>query len=490
MRRGITRRDFIKASAAVGASFVLPYARVLGANDDIRVAIVGFRSKGKGLLDDFCKKQGVRVVALCDADESVLKFGMADFEKRNEKVAAYTDMRRIMDDKDIDAVVTATPNHWHALTTIWACQAGKDVYVEKPSSQEIWESFRQVEAARKYNRVVQVGMQNRSSGAFRQLLEYIREGHVGAIQCVRGFCYKRRGSIGKVDGPQDPPRSVDYDLWTGPAPMLPLTRRSLHYDWHWLWAYGNGDIGNQGIHEMDLCRWALGVDHLPPRVMSIGGRFGYVDDGQTPNTQIAYCDYQPAPILFEVKGLPMKAPEPGQVGDAEPHYRGVRVGIVIECEEGYYAGGGGGGWVYDKNDQKIQQFTGGGQERHTDNFITAVRNRDVGHLTADILEGHRSSMLFHMANLSHRIGREMKAKQVEKLLDGDPWGTEAFGRFQEHLEANKVNLSKKSKENPLIMGPWLSFDMDKECFAGEFAEEAMSFVRRPAREPFVVPEKV
>jgi len=490
MNNRITRRDFIKTSAAVSASFILPHARVLGANDDIRVAVIGFRSKGKGHIEDFRKKKGVRVVALCDADNSVLQWNVAEFEKRNEKVAGYQDMRRIMDDKEIDAIVTATPNHWHALTTIWACQSGKDVYVEKPACQEIWEGCRQVEAARKYNRVVQVGTQKRSSNGLRDAFQYIRDGNLGAIKVVRGFCYKRRGSIGRVDGPQDPPESVDYDLWTGPAPMLPLMRKSLHYDWHWQWPYGNGDIGNQGVHEFDLCRWALGVDHLPPRVMSIGGRFGYVDDGQTPNTQIAYCDYEPAPIIFEVRGLPMQAPKPGQKGDAMPHYKGVRVGVVIECEDGYFSGGGGGGWVYDKDDKKVKQFKSGGEEGHTDNFITAVRKRDPGHLNADILEGVRSATLFHMANASYRIGEASKAKKVEKALDGDHWGTEAFDRFQEHLEANEVNLNKKSEDNPLIMGPWLTFDMDKERFTGEFAEEAMQFVRRPARAPFDVPEKV
>ncbi len=284
----LSRRDFIKSSlataAGVGIATSVPatvWSQVVGANDDIRVAVVGFRSQGAGHIKRFHNLQGVRVVALCDADKAILDREVKKFKDRNEKVDAYTDVRRILDNKFTDAIVIATPNHWHSLLTVWGCQAGKDVYVEKPVSHNIWEGRKMVEAARKYKRIVQTGTQKRSDEGVQEAFEYIQKGELGKIVVARGFCYKRRKSIGKVNGPQPIPESVDYDLWTGPAPLGPLMRKSLHYDWHWVWATGNGDIGNQGIHEMDMCRWALGQKGLAPRVMSFGGRFRVNDAAQS-----------------------------------------------------------------------------------------------------------------------------------------------------------------------------------------------------------------
>ncbi|MHC4159817.1 MAG: Gfo/Idh/MocA family protein, partial [Planctomycetota bacterium] len=350
----LSRRDFIKSSLAVASMPSTVWSRVRGANDDIHVAVVGLGSilggKGKQHIEVFRRLEGVRVAALCDADRDILKDAAKRFSDDKEKVDVYTDVRKLLEDKSIDAIVTATPNHWHSLLTVWACQAGKDVYVEKPVSHDIWEGRKAVEAARKYNRIVQAGTQKRSDEGLQEAFSYIQEGNLGKILVARGFCYKRRKSIGKVDGPQAIPESVDYDLWTGPAPLVPLRRKNLHYDWHWVWVTGNGDIGNQGIHEMDLCRWAVGQKGPAPRVMSIGGRFGYDDDGETPNTQIAILDYEPAPIIFEVRGLAQKKDD-----TVMDNYRGVRIGVVIECEGGYFAGGGGGGWAYDNDGKKIKQ---------------------------------------------------------------------------------------------------------------------------------------
>ncbi len=300
--KGITRRDFMKGSVAAGMALVLPHSRVLGANDDIRVAVVGFRSQGGGHIKRFLGIPGVRVVALCDVDEKVIKKRLEETEGLDKDVRIYTDVRKLLEDKDIDAISTATPNHWHALITIWACQAGKDVYVEKPISHNIWEGRQMIKAARKYNRIVQGGTHKRSDTILPEVFDYLQKGNIGTIKIARGFCCKRRKSIGKVVGMQPVPESVDYNLWTGPAPLGPLMRKRLHYDWHWVWPTGNGDLGNQGVHEMDLCRWALGQDSLPKRAMSIGGRFGYDDDGTTANTQIAVFDYEPAPLIFEVRG--------------------------------------------------------------------------------------------------------------------------------------------------------------------------------------------
>ena len=258
----LSRRDIMKGSMAVGAGLALagPASRVLGANDDVRVAVIGVGGQGGGHMNYFSRIPGVRLVAICDADREHVENRAAQFEKKNGvKLKTYTDMRELLDSKEIDAVTSATPNHWHALTTIWACQAGKDIYIEKPASHGIWEGRKMVEASRKYNRIVQIGMQKRSSEAHPAAFEWIREGHIGKMKWVRGFCYKRRGPgsngiVHGTNGPNPIPASVDYNQWCGPADMVPLNRTNLHYVWHWMWNTGNGDIGNQGPHEMDIAR--------------------------------------------------------------------------------------------------------------------------------------------------------------------------------------------------------------------------------------------
>ncbi len=346
-RRGFLAKGTAGAVAAHAALRNGAWAQPVGANDAVRVAVVGLNGKGAHHLQMLRAIPGVRVVALCDADRAVLEKRAAELAADNLQVATYVDVRKLLESKDVDAITIATPNHWHALMGIWACQAGKDVYVEKPVSHNVWEGRRLVEAAAKYGRVVAAGTQSRSDEALLELAADIRAGKLGKILRARGFCYKRRESIGRVDGPQPIPPSVDYDLFCGPAPLEPLRRKQLHYDWHWFWATGNGDIGNQGVHEMDVCRWMLGEEKLPPRVFSIGGRFGYVDDAETPNTQVAVLDYPSAPILFEVRGLPRRAG-----AGYEDHYRGVRIGYVIEGEDATFVGASGGGWIHDRDGQE------------------------------------------------------------------------------------------------------------------------------------------
>ena len=484
MRR-IARRDFIKSSVAAGFSLALPFSHARGANDDIRVAVVGIRSQGSNHIKWFGKIPGVRVVAICDADKEFLDREEKKFKDRNEKVDIYVDYRKLLEDKNIDAIITATPNHWHALVTVWACQAGKDVYVEKPVSYNIWEGRKMVEAARKYNRIVQAGTQRRSDEGLQEALQYIKQGHLGKILFARCFYYGARGSIGKVDGPQPIPESVDYDLWTGPAPLTPLMRKNLHYDWHWVWSTGNGELGNNGIHFIDVCRWALGQASLAPRVMSIGGRFGWDDDGQTPNTHIVMLDYKPAPIICEIRNLPRKT------GDsAMDHYREIRLGSLIQCENGYFAGG----WAYDNDGKKIRQFKRSGGGGHHANFIKAVRSRNVTDLNADILQGHLSTTLCHMGNISHQLGQALQTEggqassrqQILEAIKGDKEMLDSFERFQEHLLLNGIDVQK----TPRILGPWLTMDAAKEQFIGEFSEQANKLVNRTYRAPFVVPEKV
>ena len=473
----ITRRSFLKSSIAASAISALPYSKVVGANDDIRVAVVGIRGQGANHINLFRKIPGVRVVAVCDADKNILDREVKKFTDRKERVDGYIDFRRMLDDKSIDAVVTATPNHWHALVTIWSCQAGKDVYVEKPVCHNIYEGRQMVHAARKYNRIVQSGTQRRSDGGLRRAVDYIQQGHLGKIKLARGLCYVRRGSIGRVDGSQPIPPSVDYDLWCGPAAKDPLMRKNLHYDWHWVWPTGDGDLGNNGIHFMDVCRWVVGADKLAPRVISIGGRFGYVDDGRTPNTQIIYLDYKPAPVIYEVRGLSQS-----KSSSVMDNYRGIRIDVVIQCEGGYLAGG----WVYDNDGKKIKQFVRGGGGGHHVNFIKAVRSRKATDLNADILEGHLSSSLCHMGNISHRLGKEARPEEIAESVKGNKNMVEAFGRLEGHLAANEVNF----KQTPRILGLPLEFDGEAERFTGANSDAANALLTRDYRKPFVVPEKV
>ena len=415
----LTRREFIKSSVAAGAAMaaLAPNSRVRGANDDLRFAVVGTGGQGGGHIGYFNEKKGVRVVALCDADREHVENRARNFEKKyGQKVKTYTDVRKLLEDKSIDAITSATPNHWHSLVTIWACQAGKDVYIEKPVSHNVWEGRKMIEAARKYDRIVQTGTQKRSDEGLMEAFKYIQQGNLGAIKWSRGFCYKPRykgnGIVNGTNGPISPPAGVDYNLWCGPAQMEPLRRKQLHYKWHWVWNTGNGDLGNQGIHEMDLARWALGgPEKLAPRVMSIGGRFAVNDAGETANTQIVFLDYKPAPLIFEVQGLPRKK------GDSSmDNFRGTRIGMVVQCANGYFVGGGGGGWTYDNNGKKIKQFRGGGGGGHHANFIKAVRSHKVSDLNADIEKGHISSALCHMGNISYRLGKKTPPDEIKKLL--------------------------------------------------------------------------
>jgi hypothetical protein len=332
---------------------------------------------------------------------------------------------------------------------------------------------------------VAAGTQSRSDEALLELAQLLRRGELGRILRARGFCYKRRASIGKVDGPQPIPKSVHYDLWCGPAPFQPLRRKELHYDWHWVWATGNGDIGNQGIHEMDMCRWMLGQEQLPPRVLSVGGRFGYDDDGETPNTQIAILDYQPAPLIFEVRGLPVKSGTENM-----DNYRGVRVGIAIECENGYFAGGAGGGWTYDNNHKRIRQFTGSGGDKHMENFIQAVRSRKSSDLKAPILGGHLSSALCHLANISHRLGTRFPQAEIQARLSSRADIAETLGRFADHLGANGIDMAQIRP----YLGASLEVNREQEKFLSRSEHDMESWanqlVGRSYRPPFVVPEKV
>jgi predicted dehydrogenase len=485
----ITRRSFlvnsVAGSVAYGALVRNAWAAPLGANDAIRVGVIGLNGKGNHHIEMFSKVPGVRIAALCDVDAGILEKRAGALAAKGVTVARYVDVRKMLESKDVDAVSIATPNHWHSLMAVWACQAGKDVYVEKPISHNVWEGRKIVEAAAKYGRIVQAGTQSRSDEALIELAAYLRSGQLGKVLRARGFCYKRRDSIGRVTGPQPIPAGVDYDLFCGPAPLEPLRRKRLHYDWHWFWATGNGDIGNQGIHEMDMCRWMLGEEGLPQRVFGIGGRYGYVDDAETPNTQIAVYDYPSAPLIFEVRGLPAKA----DVKHMD-HYRGVRIGIAIECEHGVFAGGAGGGVIYDLDGKRLKALSSSGGDTHVENFIQAVRSRKPQELRGQIAGAHVSSALCHLGNISYRLGTEAPLEELRKRVGSREEIAETLGRFEGHLAANGVDLAQATP----TLGPVLTLVPDQERFASSSDYDLGAFANRRLRDeyraPYVMPEQV
>jgi len=487
----MNRRQFLKSTWLTGAALSLVptltraqstnvKARIVGANNDIRIAVVGLNGRGKNHLDGLSMK-GVRIVAICDVDNAVLDRTTAYLkEKHNIAPQPYQDVRKLLENKDIDAVTFATPNHWHSLGGIWAAQAGKDVYVEKPISHSLWEGRKLVEAARKYGRIMQAGTQTRSNHAIKEAIAWLRAGNLGKIKLARSLCYKSRDSIGKATEPCKIPATVDYDLWCGPAPKeKELWRKKFHYDWHWQWPTGNGDLGNQGVHQVDMVRWALGYDEVAPRVFSLGGRLGYDDDGTTPNTMISWLDYKEVPVIFEVRGLPTKAGD-----DKMDQYRGERgVSAVFECDGGFmifpnYTTA----IAFDKDAKEIKKWEG--TESHYANFIKAVRSRKISDLNADILEGHLSAAISHQANISYQLGKTKSPDEVRDAVKNEKGVAEAFGRMEEHLVANNVDLKKAT----LTLGPVLEMNPKTERFTNN--EAANKLLTREYRKGFVVPEKV
>lgn len=485
--KNMNRRSFLKNTSLAAAALSLParsWAQVAGANDDIRIAVVGFNSRGQSHLAEFGKMKGVRITALCDVDRNVLNKEVEKFKTAGKSVDAYEDLRKLLESKNVDAIAVATPNHGHAIQAIWGVQAGKDVYLEKPVSHNVWEGRKTIEAARKYTKIVQTGTQARSSTAIKEAIEWVKAGNIGKIQVARGLCYKPRPSIGKTSGPQKVPQNINYDLWCGPAPLTPPHRNNpkygpVHYDWHWFWDYGAGDLGNQGVHQVDIARWFLGEEGLSPRVFAVGGRLGYEDDAETPNTLMVYHDYAKAPLIFEVRGLPEKTGAT-QMGS----YKNTDIGVLVECEGGYvqvtsrYSEA----TAFDKDGKEIKKFNG--TDNHFANFITAVRSRKFSDLNADIVEGHVSAALCHMGNISYRLGAKKNPDEMREAIKGDRDAVNTFNRMAEHLAANGVDLTKTKA----ALGPVLKMNVKKEKFVRN--AEADQLLTREYRKPFVISEKV
>lgn len=474
-----TRRDFLEqslfAAAAAAAAGQLPvYAddkQSSSPSERLRCAVVGVRGRGGEHLQALSRRNDAEVAVIVDVDEAVGQNRVRDVEMKTGKRPNYVkDIRQVLDDKSIDVITIATPNHWHSLGAIWAVQAGKDVYLEKPVSHNVSEGRRVVQAARKHGRVVQTGTQCRSSVGLIDAISFLKSGGIGEVKLARGLCYKRRDTIGPRGNYEVPP-SVDYNLWSGPAQLKPLTRPKFHYDWHWQWDYGNGDLGNQGIHQMDIARWGLGVDHVGTSVFSYGGRLGYEDAGETANTQVSVHEYGDKRLVFEVRGLPTAPLE------------GAGVGVIFYGSEGYivipsYSDAS----VFDKERKLVKKFSGSGD--HFANFLNAVRSRKHEELNADILEGHLSSALCHLGNISYRLGEVLTGEEVADRLKGDKENAETLERFKEHLKTNMVEIAG---QKTVRFGKTLKIDPATEVFTGEGADEANPMLTRDYRVPFVVP---
>lgn len=416
----MNRREFIKttgitAAAITGASLWTPGSSWAGANDRIRVAVAGIRSRGKGHIHSLLEQKNVEVVALCDVDENQFPKRLKEFQERGlKKPELYTDIRKLLENKEIDAVAYATPNHWHSLSTIWACQAGKDVYVEKPLSHNIFEGRKLVEAAKKYERIVQHGAQMRSAFGIQTAMNFLHSGRLGEVYMAKGLCYKWRKTIGKTpDAPV--PKGVDYDLWLGPAPKRPFSKNRFHYNWHWHWDYGNGDIGNQGIHQMDVARWGLGVG-MPKKAQSMGGHYMFDDDQETANTQIATFEYpdENKMLVFEVRHWITN--HEGGIGEGPSN----TVGVIFYGSEGYMTIDSYSGFqtFFGKKREPGPSFNAGGD--HFKNWIDAIRSRKAADLTGNVEEGHISCALCHIANTAYRLGRTLEFDpKTEKYINDE-----------------------------------------------------------------------
>jgi len=420
MNSSINRREFLARTSAAGAVIGFGgFSRaasaasgdVRGANKEIRVACIGLRGKGSAHMNGLESVAGAKVVALCDVDQSVLKARAEQLAKRTgRKMKQFTDYRKLVEDREIDAVSIATPNHTHSLIAITAMQAGKDVYVEKPCSHNVWEGRQLVAAARKYRRMCQHGTQGRSSPAIREAIGKLGEGVIGEIYMARGLCFKWRPSIGHT--PDEPvPPGVDYDLWLGPAPKRPFNRNRFHYNWHWHWDYGNGDMGNQGVHEMDMARWGLGVG-LPTKIHAAGGHFMF-DDQETPNTLVCAFEYpaEKKMLVFETRHW---------ITNHEGFGSGASnaVGVTFYGSEGYMQVKYFGYKTY-LGKKREEGPSGSSGPNEYERFIAGVRSRKHEDLGVEIEDGHLSSALCHLGNISYRLGRTVVFNPKTETFPGD-----------------------------------------------------------------------
>ena len=494
----ISRREFLSDSALAAAVFAAfgtgmtqsrlrAQGRPVTPNEKLGVLLVGCGGRGIGShLEQFNKDNRTQIIYVCDPDPARAATAadkVEEAEGKRPKIIA--DMREALDDKSVDIVTCATANHWHALTGIWAMQAGKDAYLEKPICHNVMEGKSLIAAAKKYGRCCQVGSQCRSNPALLGAFKYAAEGKLGEIKLTRGLCYKRRPAIGPL-GSYPVPEGLNYDIWSGPAPIVdPVTRPNFHYDWHWQRLYGNGDLGNQGPHQTDIARTLLGVNEFPSSVISYGGRLGYqaeknddnyVDAGDTANTEVSIYNYRNGKTLvFETRGL-----------ETDPLLN-AKVGVIAYGSEGYMVQlTYGDVAVFDLDGNEITRFVESNDDYHFNNFVDCVIAGTPEKLNADQRVGHLSAGLSHIGNISYYLGEKnyVSVEEGEKIvakIPGNDDNVATYKRTIDHLAKNGVDF----KKTPISMGEALQFDPDTETFVGNDAANAM--LTREYRGEYVVP---
>ncbi len=476
-----SRRQFLSTTAAAGLTTALS-AKTLSAanaNDEINIGFISCGGRAGQLMGYFGKVDGINVAGLCDVDENLL--GRA--KQRFPKAQAWTDLRDLLASDSIDAVVISTCNHWHCLAAIWAMEAGKDVYVEKPLSHTQWEGKQTVAAARKYNRICQIGTQQRSDPMQAEIKKFLHQDKaLGEITAARVNRYGIRGSIGKRDTPLTIDKNIAYDLWLGPAQDQPIYRDKLHYDWHWDWNTGSGEMGNWGVHVLDDLRNNVFQDSvaLPKRILGGGGRVALNDAGQTPNVHFAYFDTGSIPVVIGLSNLPA-APGAKQ----SPEHPGPGSGYIAYCEGGRLEGQRGRAAAYDSAGKVIREFKGNnGDTVHQANFIDAVRKQDRSILNAEVAIGNDSTGWCNLANVAFRCGGEFSLHDAQ-AVELAQWQS-VLAEMGSHLESHGLTL----ESNDIRLSPMLTLDSKTERFVGDGAAAGNPFLKRKYRPGYEVPELV
>ncbi len=498
----LNRRQFttVAAAAFAAATTRVSLGQEPGANDKLEVCIVGVNSRGTEHMRGFDKNPHSIIRAIVDIDRNVAERRAKQIkEMQGKEPDVFLDVREALASGSFDALSCATPNHWHAMIGVWAMQAGKDVYIEKPISHNIHEGRALVAAAKKYGRVFQTGTQCRSSTACQEAVDFIASGGIGDVKFARGLCYKRRPSIGAL-GDYPVPDNVDFELWCGPAPYTDpkLTRKQFHYDWHWQRHYGNGDLGNQGPHQTDIARWGLGVNRHPQSIISYGCRLGYdverkdpnyVDAGDTANTEVSIYDYGDKCIVFETRGLDVSESAGPEVDAMFGKGEGNKIGVIFYGSDGYVAQTQYNECkVFDKEMKQVKEFKAKSDvgDAHFANFIDTCFSRDHAAINADALTGHLSAGVSHLGNISYYLGEQNRSSvdEIKKVISGVKSlddNIETLDQTVAHLQSNGVDLDK----TPLSLGPMLTFDIETEMFVDNSAADAM--LTREYRPGFEVP---
>lgn len=473
-----TRRHFLQTTAAAWLASSHAVSMASAANEEIRIGFIGCGGRGGELMGAFEKVPGVRIVGLCDPDASRLDKA----QRRFPEAKTEQDIQRLLDRTSLDAVVIATCNHWHCLAAIWAMQAGKDVYVEKPLSHSQWEGEQTVVAATKYQRICQVGTQQRSDPMQAELKAWLHQDKaLGPIRHVRVNRYGVRGSIGKRSEPLKLPAEIDYERWLGPAQEVPLFRNNVHYDWHWDWNTGSGEMGNWGIHVLDDVRNVAFQDsvRVPKRILAGGGRLVWDDAGQTPNVHCLVMETGSYPVVMGLSNLPA-APDQNH----SPDVPGPSSGYVVVCEGGRLEGQRGSARAYDASGKVMREFRGDGGSGHAANFIAAVRTRDRSQLNADVQIGHDSTSWCNYANIAYRCGEHALVPRTMDMADSIPGWRSLIIEMHDHLSKHKISIDEPS----LQMSAWLDLDPKTGRFIGDSADRANALWKREYRPGFVVPD--